>query len=145
MYRTRLAPQPNGRSRFFRTFSFLHESCFPNPQTPFRVTLFFLLLLIAYLFPLTGKRRTKTPPKTNKKRGGGKRKATQSEIFHSYVLSLSTDYLYIKGGRVLKLVTEFIENIFHAKQFSPVRLSRGKRDRGIFQIRIRKTRRSASI
>lgn len=100
MYRTRLAPQPNGRSRFFRTFSFLHESCFPNPQTPFRVTLFFLLLLIAYLFPLTGKRRTKTPPKTNKKRGGGKRKATQSEIFHSYVLSLSTDYLYIKGTRV---------------------------------------------
>lgn len=97
MYRTRLAPQPNGRSRFFRTFSFLHESCFPNPQTPFRVTLFFLLLLIAYLFPLTGKRRTKTPPKTNKKRGGKK----ESDAIQNFSLLRSFSFyrLFIyKGG-----------------------------------------------
>lgn len=97
MYRTRLAPQPNGRSRFFRTFSFLHESCFPNPQTPFRVTLFFLLLLIAYLFPLTGKRRTKTPPKTNKKRGGEK----ESDAIRNFSLLRSFSFyrLFIyKGG-----------------------------------------------
>lgn len=97
MYRTRLAPQPNGRSRFFRTFSFLHESCFPNPQTPFRVTLFFLLLLIAYLFPLTGKRRTKTPPKTNKKRGGKK----ESDAIRNFSLLRSFSFyrLFIyKGG-----------------------------------------------
>ena len=82
MYRTRLAPPIQTVALdFFAPFHFLHESCFPNPQTLFRVSyfLFPLLLLIAYTFISSAKKIDKN---NNRRKQRKKRKATRAEIFH---------------------------------------------------------------
>lgn len=113
MYRTRLAPPIQTVALdFFAPFHFLHESCFPNPQTLFRVSyfLFPLLLLIAYTFISSAKKIDKN----NNRRKQRKKKEKQRglKFFTSHVLSLPVRLFQLI---FIKLRTEIY---FYRKYFS---------------------------
>lgn len=114
MYRTRLAPPIQTVALdFFAPFHFLHESCFPNPQTLFRVSyfLFPLLLLIAYTFISSAKKIDKN----NNRRKQRKKKEKQRglKFFTSHVLSLPVRLFQLI---FIKLRTEIY--FYYRKYFS---------------------------